>query len=117
MSIKAQRIIQINLSGDFYSGMNFPAADNANSPGETYDTVLSVGPNTIFAGYSITVLSAVTIIPPPGNTHTITLKGVAGDTGIALHLTDPTTIALDPAVASFILSVTAVVSGVRLIWT
>lgn len=38
--------------------------------------------------------TAVLIIPVAGNAQTLTLKGVTGDTGIALHITNPTVVAL-----------------------
>ena len=47
----------------------------------------------------------------------ITLKGVSGDTGVALHLTDPSTIALASSVTSFVLTTGGAITGVRLIWT
>jgi hypothetical protein len=59
----------------------------------------------------------VTILPPTGNTTNITLKGVTGDTGIQLHDTDPSTISLDPAVTSFVLTAAAQITGVRLYWS
>jgi hypothetical protein len=47
----------------------------------------------------------------------MTLKGVAGDSGVPLHKTDPTSIALSLGFSSLILNVAAQTSGVRLIWT
>lgn len=38
--------------------------------------------------------TAVLIIPPTANTNTITLKGITGDTGVALSKTLPTVLAL-----------------------
>ena len=62
--------------------------------------------------------TAVLIVPDSANTAAITLKGVTGDTGIALHLTDPTTIALSSSVTSFGLTVGgAGIVGLRLIWS
>lgn len=43
--------------------------------------------------------TAMLIIPPAGNVGTITLKGVTGDTGIALSKVKPTVLALDGAPA------------------
>ncbi len=39
--------------------------------------------------------TAMLLIPPSGNVGTITLKGVTGDTGVLLHKTKPTCVALD----------------------
>jgi hypothetical protein len=42
----------------------------------------------------------VFIVPPTGNTSTITLKGVTGDTGVLLNVSAPTFVCLpDPPVA------------------
>jgi hypothetical protein len=47
----------------------------------------------------------------------ITLKGVTGDTGVPLHLTDYTMIAVDTSITSFCLTAAATITGVRLIWS
>ncbi len=44
--------------------------------------------------------TVVIVIPPAANTQTLTLKGVTGDTGIALNKTKPTTLLVDAAVTS-----------------
>jgi hypothetical protein len=41
--------------------------------------------------------TAVLIIPDSANAQTLTLKGVTGDTGIALNKTQPTVVALGVA--------------------
>lgn len=41
--------------------------------------------------------TAVCIIPPSANANTITLKGVTGDTGIALSKTQPTIVSITAA--------------------
>lgn len=48
---------------------------------------LSSGANTLTVP---TGAVALTIIPPAGNAVTLTLKGVTGDTGVALSPTNPT---------------------------
>jgi len=117
MAITAQRIIQINLSGDVTASMPFSAANNTNSPGKVDVVTLAAGNNTITPPSGGTTFSAVTIIPPVGNTNLIIIKGVAGDTGVALHKTDPTTVALDSTVANFVLNAAAQITGVRLVWS
>jgi hypothetical protein len=47
------------------------------------------------------------IQPPSTNTLTTTLKGVSGDTGVAIHKTQPTFISLDPSVTSFVITLSA----------
>jgi len=66
---------------------------------------LTSGNNTITVptGGS-SVATGCLIIPPSGNTNTVTLKGVNGDTGISLHRTNPTFVGLN-AVSSFVLNV------------
>jgi len=118
MSITSQRIMQINLSGDVTASLALPAANNVSSPGKIDTLVLAVGANTITVP-SITgfITTAVTIIPPAGNVQLITLKGIAGDTGVFLHKTDPTTIALDSSIVNFVLNAVAQINGVRLVWS
>jgi hypothetical protein len=58
----------------------------------------------------------VTIFPPAGNTTVITLKGVGADAGFPIHITDPTSIGLDPTFVSLVLSVTAQINMLRLTW-
>lgn len=118
MSVTSSRTIQIQLSGDITAGINQSALDNASSPGEPVIQTLLVGANTITAPVVTgLVVTGLTIIPPAGNVNLITLKGITGDTGIALHKTDPTSIALDSTFVSLVLTVTVQINGVRLIWT
>jgi len=57
------------------------------------------------------------IIPPAGNINLMTLKGVAGDTGIPLHLTNPTFIPLNTTFVSLVINAAAAIVGVRLVWS
>ena len=53
---------------------------------------------TFATNTTVTIPSGTTllvIVPPTGNANALTLKGVAGDTGVAMHKTKPTIIALD----------------------
>jgi hypothetical protein len=47
----------------------------------------------------------------------ITLKGISGDTGVELHLTDPCTISLNSTTNTFVLTAASQLAGVRLIWS
>ncbi len=120
MAVTSTRNTVITFTGDNQSTLPINAAVNQTSPGvDTIIVSLASGFNAITvltaAGF---VPTAVTLIPPAGNVVTITLKGVTGDTGIALHLTDPTTIALASSVTSFGLTVGgAGIVGLRLIWS
>jgi len=117
MAVTAQRTTHIQFTGDVEAADSYVAAVNAASPGVIEVKQLVSPNNTITPPSSGVTAKAVTIIPPADNTTDITLKGIAGDTGIVLHNTDPTTIALDSPTATFVLSVGTTVNGVRLIWT
>ena len=117
MAASASRYISIQFSGDVVASNTFQAASNAASPAKADIVTLASGANTITPPAGGSTPKAITIIPPSGNTVDITLKGVAGDTGIVLHNTDPTSIALDSPTATFVLSAASEVVGVRLFWT
>jgi hypothetical protein len=120
----ARRTTTIVFSGDVDGTQELFAAANASSPAVIELKVLEgadsvdpvVGGNTTIdvpAG-----ATAVTILPPADNVKALRLKGVDGDTGIRLHDTDPTTIALDDGVTSFVLQVGNISDlTVRLYWS
>lgn len=116
MSVTANRSILLAMSGDVEFREEFAAAENAAAPGGVNVVSLASGNNTIAvpSGFTIT---AVTIIPPAGNTEFITLKGVNGDTGIQISPTEPTSVALDPITTSFVLLAGNTINGVRLVWS
>jgi hypothetical protein len=113
MSVTSTRRVIVNYSGDVVAQQDEPAANNSSSPGEIENVTLAAGNNTITPPTGAT---AVTILPPAGNTSLITLKGINGDTGIALHLTDPSSIGLNSAASTFVLNAVAQVI-VRLLWS
>lgn len=117
MAIASARSINCRFSGDFVANNTYSAAANSDSPGTVEIKTLALGANTITPPAGGTVPKACTIIPPAGNATTITLKGVAGDTGVGLHLTDPTSIALASPTATFVLTTGAQIEGVTLVWT
>jgi hypothetical protein len=118
MSITSSRNVQVQFSGDTTLEIIKSALDNAVSPGEIVIQTLASGANTITPpSVSGIVITALTIIPPAGNTNIITLKGLTGDTGIPLHLTDPTSIALSTGFSSLVLAAASTIVGVRLIWS
>ena len=118
MSVSATRSTTITFSGDVSGTETISAATNAASPGSVTVQTLASGANTITvpATTGVTV-TACTIVPPTGNTQTLTLKGVTGDTGVGIHLTDPTTIALASGTSSFCLTAGAQITGVRFFWS
>lgn len=118
MAVTSTRTETITFSGDgINSTVVNSAAVNSDSPGKIDVVSLSSGSNTITPPTGATTPKAVTIVPPSGNLNTIILKGVGGDTGVVLHLTDPTTIALNSPVTTFVLNAAAGIDGVRLIWS
>lgn len=118
MSTTSSRTIQVQFSGDSVYTLISSALDNNISPGETDIVTLAIGNNTIMAPtISGIVVTGLTIIPPSGNTSLITLKGATGDTGIPLHLTDPTSLALGTTLISLVLNTVTSVVGVRLVWS
>lgn len=118
MSVTASRTIQVQFSGDITLAEILSADDNIVSPGMSVIQSLALGANTITAPIvSGIVVKGLTIIPPAGNTNLMTLKGVTGDTGVPLHLTDPTSISLNTTFVSLCINAAAAIVGVRLIWS
>lgn len=99
----------------FAASNSFAAAANTLSPGVSEFKDLASGANTITPPAGTP--KACTIIPPANNAVSLTLKGVTGDTGVGLHLTDPTSIALASSTATFVLTAGAAISGVRFVWS
>lgn len=115
MATQAARQIVITYTGDVDGVETIEAAANVASPGAISFVNLALGFNSIAVPGGTPV--SVTILPPAGNTTSITLKGVTGDTGIVLHDTDPTCIAIDSSVTTIGLTAGAAITGVRLFWT
>ncbi len=118
MSVTSNRNIQIQFSGDITENIIQSALSNIVSPAKTDIISLLLGSNTITAPV-ITglVVTGLMIIPPARNTSLMTLKGITGDTGVPLHLTDPTSLALDTTFISLVINAAAAIVGVRLIWS
>ena len=117
MTVTSTRRVTVIMTGDIEVADQFSAADNADSPGAVEIKTLAIGANTVTVPTGGTTVTGCTIIPPAANTNDITLKGLAADTGIIVHPTDPTSIALDSTVTSFVLNAEAETIGVRLVWT
>lgn len=118
MSITSSRTIQLQFSGDVTASVIQSALDNIASPEEAVIITLASGANTINPpAVGGIVVTGLMIIPPAGNINLITLKGVSGDTGIPLHLTDPVSLSLDTTFTSLVINAAATIVGVRLIWS
>lgn len=116
MSATAVREITITLSGDVTGVDTLVAATNTTSPASITLHTLASGANTITAPTGAT-LQGATIVPPAGNLLSLTLKGVTGDTGVPLHLTDPTSLALPSTSTTFVLTAGGIITGLRIFWT
>jgi hypothetical protein len=118
MAVTSTRQSIIVYTGDVSGTEIASAVNNTASFGQTQVVALTTGANTITvpvaAGF---VATAVRIIPDPANTSVLTLKGVSGDTGVKIHMTDFTDLALDPGQATFVLNIVLGTVNVRLIWS
>jgi hypothetical protein len=112
MAVTSLRRLILQLTGDVTSEI-IRESENAASPGDVDLVTLSSGANTITPPANA---QAVMIIPPDNNTIVITLKGIAGDTGVELHKTQTSVIALNNAATTFVLNAAAQIQGVRLCW-
>lgn len=120
MAVSSTRQVVITFTAPVASSFTFPSAANANAPGDMDILTLASGNNTITFPTGGTVVSGATIIPPAGNTNSLTLKGTTGDTGVVLHKTDPTSLAFDTTSTtqtSIVLVAGSTITGVRIVWT
>jgi len=119
MSNTSSRTVQVQFSGNISTDVIQSALDNNVSPAVLEIVTLISGNNAITPPIvSGVVVTGLTIIPPAGNLVIITLKGINGDTGIPLHLTDPCSLSLDPSFTGLVLSAGgANVIGIQLIWS
>lgn len=116
-TVTSNRTTTIVYSGGVIGSEIIAAAQNSNSPGNIQIINLISGFNSIAVPTGGTTPTAVTIIPPVSNSTQITLKGITGDTGIILHPTDHTVIALNSAQATIGLTAAAAITGLTLMWT
>ena len=118
MSVSSARETRLQFTGDVIAGYTLAAAVNANAAAQEEIRQLVLGANTITVPTGgLALPNSVTIVPPAGNTTALTLKGIAGDTGVSLHPTDPTTLAFTTTTANFVLTAATTINGVRLYWT
>ncbi len=117
MSVTSNRTVTIVYTGDVIGTEPLTAAANAASPGSVTLHTLASGANTITVPTGGSTVVAATIVPPTGNTQTLILKGVTGDTGVGLHLTDPTSVALASTVTTFVITAGGTVTGLRIHWS
>ena len=117
MATTATRSTTITYSGDVVGAQVLSAASNAASPGSIEIKTLANGFNSMTVPTGGATVTACTIVPPSGNATSITIKGITGDTGIRIHNTDPTTIAIDSSVTAIGVTVGAQIVGVKFFWS
>lgn len=97
--VTSGRSVTLSMEGDVEYSQTFSAVNSSTGSGQNQLIELSTGNNLILVPDDAI---AATIIMPSGNDVQVSLKAVSGDTGLDLHLTDPTSIGLNE-VASFVL--------------
>ncbi len=121
MAVTSTRVVTVTLNGDGLNGsFTFQANSNALAPGDMDIFTLPTGSTVIAFPTGGSQTQGATITPPAGNTNTLTIKGTTADLGIQIHKTDPTSLALDTTSTtqtSFVITVSATVTGLRVIWT
>lgn len=117
MASTATRTTTITFSGDTAGTNTLSAASNAASPASIEIRTLASGFTSVTVPTGGSTVVCCTIVPPTGNTTAITLKGVTGDTGIRIHNTDPTAIAIDSSVTAIGITTGAQIVGVKLYWS
>jgi hypothetical protein len=117
MAITSNVAISITLTQDRTYNQSFSAAANTASPGQLDLVTWTATFNLLTPPTGGATPKRLTIIPPAGNTQSMTLKGVTGDTGFALHLTDPTSIGLGSPTGTFGVTAGGTITGVGLLWT
>ena len=81
---------------------------------DTTHVTLSSGANTITVP---TTANGVVIVPPTNNAQTLTLKGVTGDTGVAISKINPTLLPFDTSPpANFCLTAGGTVTNCEFQW-
>ncbi len=113
MAVTSNRKITIQFSSGITYSQEFTASVNASGSGQNQLLNLASGANTITPP---TGAVGVTIIPPVANAVSLLLKKVTGDQGVALHLTDPTSLGL-AGITTFVLTAGGTITGLRLIWS
>lgn len=86
--------------------------DYTSTAGTIRDLNLATGSN------SVTIPSGsegIIFVPPSTNTVALTLKGVTGDTGVLLHATNPSIIAVSSSTTVCVISAATIVSNCQVI--
>jgi hypothetical protein len=117
MSVTSNRYINVAFEDDVVFDESFNAVVNTLSPGSITLHTLSSGSNTITTPTGGSTVKAATIIPPTSNTLSLTLKGIAGDTGVVISGSEPTSIGFATAPTDFVLAAGGTITGLRIVWS
>lgn len=109
--------VVISYSGDVDAVEVLSDGANAASPAAISIVTLSSGFNSISVPTGGSTVTSVAIVPPAGNTQTLILKGLTGDTGVGLHPTNVTKIALVSGATTIGITAGGTVTGLRLFWS
>lgn len=118
MTITAVTTTKVTYSGDEATdGTGLSSSNtNSNAPGAgAFRQALASGFNTITLPTGFTI-NGVDVIPPAGNTTSMTLKGVTGDTGIPIHLTAVTRLGLPSGATTFGITTGAIMTVKLAYW-
>lgn len=118
MSITANAKVYIKFDGDQASEVIYSSGELSDSPNLSDLKTLAIGNNEIVVPtVDDFTVHGVLLVPPVANTDQLTLKGIAGDTGVQISANQPTLLQFgDTLPASLFVSVAAEVVGLRLIW-
>ena len=118
MTITAVRTSSVSYSGDAAQAGTGVSTSSTNSAAPMIGAQvvnLSSGFNTITLPTGFTIYG-VDFTPASGNTATLTLKGVTGDTGVPLHLTKTASISFASGTTTFGITAGAATSATLSYW-
>lgn len=118
MAVTSKRTLTVEYYEDLIASFSFETVKNLDSPGSIGIYALTTGANTITLPADGVVKGCI-VVPPEDNAETITLKGVSGDTGIAMNPSEPFSLSFDTDTppTSFVLTVGGDITGLRILWT
>lgn len=117
MSTTAVVVNYVKYSGDLNQEFVFDSGELLDSPAMTALVELAVGNNTVtLPDVTDFTVRGLVIVPPDGNVVEPTLKGVNGDTGIALSAERASVIQFGETLPASIVLNVAAEAVFRLIW-
>lgn len=118
MAVTSTGTVTILWSSDINANYPFALAENTTSAAAISNLTLTTGANTITLPTGVGTIKNALIIPPTGNSQTLTLKGVTGDTGVPLSPTAPTLLSFPASPsATFCITAGGAVTGLKIWWS